>query len=251
MATAILLRYPTAVSFSRASITKLAQIRYDGSHYVGEQLARALITTAKISVAQHHSEPLKLQVRYACRDINVLRRRICDLEADIERGLDAQEIGKLLTSVDGIGPQAAAIIIAEVGDPARFRRRRLGKLRGRHSAHPVNDSSPTAARPHLATRVSGPHWMPTLAGIRCNPWLRRYYWRLRTAGKRPKSRCSRPCTNSSQQSTASPSTDSHSFFHSCHHRPFRLPWLPRPRPDPPRGRGRVTFEQLAQVLLED
>jgi transposase len=29
--------------------------------------------------------------------------------------------------------------------------------------------------------------MPTLTAIRCNPWLRRYYWRLRTAGgKRPK-----------------------------------------------------------------
>jgi hypothetical protein len=28
--------------------------------------------------------------------------------------------------------------------------------------------------------------MPTLAGIRCNPWLHRYYWRLRAEGKRPK-----------------------------------------------------------------
>ena len=42
MATALLFRYPTAVSFSRASATKLARIRYDRSHYVGEQLARAL-----------------------------------------------------------------------------------------------------------------------------------------------------------------------------------------------------------------
>jgi transposase len=190
LATAILLRYPTAVSFSRASITKLARIRYDGSHYVGEQLARALITTAKISVAQHHSEPLKLQVRYACRDINVLRQRMCDLEADIERRLDAQEIGKLLTSIDGIGPQAAAIIIAEVGDPARFRS--VGALASYVGVTPrIRQSgkrqfSHGGATPLGNARLRSALWMPTLAGIRCNPWLRRYYWRLRTAGKRPK-----------------------------------------------------------------
>jgi transposase len=29
-------------------------------------------------------------------------------------------------------------------------------------------------------------WMPVLVGIRINPWLHAYYWRLRRAGKRPK-----------------------------------------------------------------
>src|SRR5713101_1249898 len=43
LATAILARYPTARSFARVSVRKLARLTYDGRHRVGEALARALI----------------------------------------------------------------------------------------------------------------------------------------------------------------------------------------------------------------
>src|SRR5262249_12354491 len=62
----------------------------------------------------------QLQVRYACEDLDVLRRRLCSLDSDIERRLEKHEVGKLFTTIEGIGPQTAARIIAEVGDPARF-----------------------------------------------------------------------------------------------------------------------------------
>ena len=48
-------------------------------------------------------------------------RRLKDLARDIERKLDDHEVGKLLTTIDGVGPLTAACLIAELGDPARFR----------------------------------------------------------------------------------------------------------------------------------
>ena len=43
------------------------------------------------------------------------------LEQDIERKLQDHEVGKLLTTIDGIGPRTVACLIAELGDPSRFR----------------------------------------------------------------------------------------------------------------------------------
>ncbi len=50
LAATILSCYPTAASFRRASVKKLAGIVYDGSHKIGEELARALIEAAANSV---------------------------------------------------------------------------------------------------------------------------------------------------------------------------------------------------------
>ena len=100
---------------------KLARIVYDGSHKIGEELARALIEAAAKSVESHHSEPYRLRIKYLCEDIDLLRRRLKDLARDIESKLDDHEVGKLLTTIDGIGPLTAACLIAELGDPARFR----------------------------------------------------------------------------------------------------------------------------------
>src|SRR5207253_2706790 len=70
---------------------------------------------------QHHGAAYRLQVRYACEDLDLLRRRLRTLERDIERTLDDHEIGTLLTTIEGIGPQTAARLIAELGNPAEFR----------------------------------------------------------------------------------------------------------------------------------
>ncbi len=55
LATAILSRYPTAASPRGVSVKKPARIVYDGSHKIGEQLARDLIEAAGRSVGAHHS----------------------------------------------------------------------------------------------------------------------------------------------------------------------------------------------------
>ena len=74
LATTILSRYPTAASFHGASVKKLARIIYDGSHKVGEELARTLIEAAEKSVGSDHSEPYRLRIKYLCEDLDVLRR---------------------------------------------------------------------------------------------------------------------------------------------------------------------------------
>jgi len=43
LAIALLKRYPTAAAVRTVSVRRLAQFCYDGSHNVGEELARALL----------------------------------------------------------------------------------------------------------------------------------------------------------------------------------------------------------------
>jgi transposase len=188
LAATILSRYPTAASFRGASVKKFARIVYDGSHKIGEQLARALIEAAAKSVGSYHSEPYRLRIKYLCEDLDVLRGRLKNLARDIERKLDDHEVGKLLTTIDGVGPLTAACLIAELGDPARFRSagavasyvgvaprlRQSGKKR-------FFSGSPTI--PLGNARLRKALWMVVLNAVRCNPWLRQYYERLRAAGK--------------------------------------------------------------------
>jgi len=190
LACSILHDYPTAEAFQGVSVNRLARLRYDGRHKVGEELASALIDAAKRSVGRHHGEAYRVQVRYACEDLDVLRRRLRELERDIERKLGEHEVGTLLTTIDGIGPQTAARLIAELGDPASFRDagalasyvgvipavKQSGKSKGtRAGLTPIGNAALRAAL-----------WMPTLTAVRKNPWLRAYYERLLARGKLPK-----------------------------------------------------------------
>jgi transposase len=175
------------VSFRGVSVKALARIVYDGSHKIGEELARALIEAAAKSVGGHHSEPYRLRIKYLCEDLDVLRRRLKDLARDIKCKLDDHEVGKLLTTIDGVGALTAACLIAELGDPARFRS--AGAIasyvgvapRLRQSGKKRFSGSPTI--PFGNARLRMALWMVVLNAVRCNPWLRQYYERLRAAGK--------------------------------------------------------------------
>jgi transposase len=190
LARAILHHYPTAAAFSGVSVRRLAGLRYDGRHRVGDELAHALIDAAARSVGRHHGEAYRIQVRYACEDLDLLRRRLRALEGDIERMLDRHEVGSLLTTIDGIGPQTAARLVAELGDPARFRS--AGALaayigvvpRLRQSGKRTSTRAGLTSIGHAALRAN--LWMPVLTAVRKNPWLRAYYERLRARGKLPK-----------------------------------------------------------------
>jgi transposase len=190
LATAILSRYPTAISFRGASLKRLARLCYDGCHKVGEELARALFEAAHNSVGSHHSEPYCLRVQYACEDLDLLRRRLKELGRDIQHQLEQHQVGKLLTTIDGIGPLSAACLIAELGDPARFRSASaiasyVGVApRLRQSGKKRFSGGPTIQLGNARLRKA--LWMPILNAVRCNPWLRAFYERLRAAGKPPK-----------------------------------------------------------------
>jgi len=120
LAISILSRYPTATAYRNVSPKKLARLCYDGRHEVGEQLARALVNTAKNSVGRHHSDTYRREIAYACEDIVALRGRLRELADDIKQKLEQHDLGKLLTTINGVGAQTAAYLIAELGDPARF-----------------------------------------------------------------------------------------------------------------------------------
>jgi len=187
LATTILSRYPTAASFSGVSAKKLARIVYDGSHKIGEDLARALIEAAEKSVGSYHSEPYRLRIKYLCEDLELLRRRLKDLARDVGRKVGEHEIDRLIMTIEGVGPLTAACLIAELGDPARFDSRGavasyVGVMpRIRQSGKKRFTKGP--AIPLGNARLRKSLFMGVLQLIRRNAWLRQYYERLRAAGK--------------------------------------------------------------------
>lgn len=190
LATVILAEYPTAAAFKRARLGALANLRYDERHAVGRALAKALIEAAKTSVGAHHSEVYQLQVRTLCEDITTLRERLRRIDGEIERTLEAHEVGKLLTTIDGIGPHTAARIIAEVGDPASYRD--AAALAAYVGVVPATNHS-GKHRPLRApisslgnARLRRALWMPTLTAVRRNAWLKAFYAGLRARGKLPR-----------------------------------------------------------------
>lgn len=189
LATAILSDYPTAEAFVGIRPRALSNLKYDGRHFVGLELATQLIEAATKSVGRHHGPAYRIQVKYFCQDIATFRERLRQLEGDIEKRLDDHEVGKLLTSIDGIGPGTAARLIAVLGDPSRFRdERALAAYVGvvpalRQSGKRLGARAPTTAFGNADLRTA--LYMPTLTAVRKNPWLRAFYERL-VAGGKPK-----------------------------------------------------------------
>ena len=186
LATTLLAECPTAHDFARATPKRLAKLRYDGRHLVGAERATQLIEAAKRSIGQHHGPTYRLQARHICQDLDLWRRRLVEIERDIDGLLERNEVGQLLLSVeprgspdiDGIGPQTAARIveprgspdIAAVGDPAHFKSaaafaayvdvvpglKQSGKNGSRRAACAPNGQRPSAQGAVDARRGRGP-----------------------------------------------------------------------------------------------
>jgi transposase len=190
LAASILHEYPTAEAFLGLPWKRLAKLCYDGRHKVGEEIAKGLVEAAKVSVGRHHGPAYRVQVRYACEDLDLLRRRLRQVDSDIGRTLGDHEVGTLLTTIDGIGPTTAARLIAEFGDISAFpspaaMAAYVGCIPGLRQS---GKRAPTRAglTPHGNARLRAKLWMPTLTAVRKNPWLRAYYEGLRARGKLPK-----------------------------------------------------------------
>lgn len=190
LATCLLAKLPTAQDFARASPKRLAKLRYDGRRLVGAELAAQLVEAAERSVGRHDGPAYKLQARHICQDLDLWRKRLAEVERDIDGLLDAHEVGKLLLTIEGIGPQTAARIIAAVGDPARFKSASafaayVGVVPGlRQSGKYLGRRAPCAPVGNARLRMA--MWMPTLGAVRRNAWLKRFYEGLVARGKPPK-----------------------------------------------------------------
>jgi transposase len=112
-----------------------------------------------------------------------LRLRLKELARHIERKLEDHEVGKLLTTIDRVGPLTAACLIAELGDPARFRS--AGAIASYVGVAPRLRQSGKkrffSGSPFGNARLRKALWMVVLNPVRCNLWLRPYYERLRAA----------------------------------------------------------------------
>jgi transposase len=187
LATTLLQRYPTARQFACERPRRLAKLVYAGHNTVGDELAQALIAAAKRSVGAHHGDAYQIQVRYACEQIELLRRQLKQTSRDIDGLIAKHELGNLLVTIPGIGPQTAARVLAEAGDLSLFRDGHalasyVGLVPGlRHSGK----STPTRAAlaPMGNAKLRRGLYMPTLRAVRSNPWLRAFYARLVAAGK--------------------------------------------------------------------
>lgn len=185
-ATTLLLAFPTSAAFRDASVEAISDLVYDGRHRIGQGLAKGLHELAQRSVGRHDGPSYRLQTRYACEDIATLRARIKSLDDDIQRSLEQHKIGQLLTSIDGVGPNTAARMIAEVDLHAFRDAAALAAYVGvapsvNHSGKRTPQRGAICGIGHVKLRAK--LWMPTLQAVRKNVWLRGFYEGLVARGK--------------------------------------------------------------------
>lgn len=187
LATTLLTRCPTAAAFRQVKPSTLAKLKYDGRRRVPEQLAVTLIAEAKRSAGMHHGAAYRLGVQTSCEDIAVLRKRIGEIDRTIKTLLESSELATLLQTIDGIGPTTAARILAEFGDPSQYESAaaftaHFGVVPGVN--HSGKSTPSRAATTSLGdARLRAKLWMPTLAAVVHNSWLRAFYQRLIARGK--------------------------------------------------------------------
>lgn len=187
LATTLLTRCPTATAFQQVKPSTLAKLKYDGRHHVPEELAVTLVLAAKSSAGMHHGPAYRLGVQTTCEDIDVLRKRIADVDRTIKTLIDGSELAALLQTIDGIGPTTTARILADFGDPSSYDSAaaftaHFGVVPGVN--HSGKSTPARAATTSLGdARLRAKLWMPTLAAIVRNSWLKAFYERLVARGK--------------------------------------------------------------------
>jgi transposase len=137
-------------------------------------------------VGSQAGAPIELQVRYACEDIDTLRARVKALDSDIGNSLREHKVGSLLTTIEGVGDNTAARMIASIDFEAFRSASQLAAYVG--VAPIVNQSGKrTPMRGPACTMgdasLRAKLWMPTLRAVTKNTWLKAFYNRLVAAGK--------------------------------------------------------------------
>lgn len=116
---------------------------------------------------------------------------IAELDRDTGQALRGSSAWRaqddLLASVPGIGPVARAVLAAKLPELGRLNRRQIAALVG---VAPFNrDSGQMRGKRVICggrADVRNVLYMATVAAVRCNPVIRAFHQKLKTAGKPPK-----------------------------------------------------------------
>jgi transposase len=158
------------------------------------QLLDALLTRRRQLVEMLTAERNRLGFargpvrRDLTQHIRWLERRLDDVDGELRTTLEASPVWRakdqLLQSVPGVGRILSLTLLAELPELGSLSRRQIAALVG---VAPLNrDSGTLRGRRHIwggRASVRAALYMGALVGTRWNPALRRFYARLRAAGK--------------------------------------------------------------------
>ena len=120
--------------------------------------------------------------------IRWLESRLKDRDRDLDQMLRSSPLWReredLLRAVPGVGPVLCATLLADLPELGALSRHQIAKLVG---VAPLNCDSGTMRGRRAVwggrAQVRAALYMATLAAVRCNPALKTFYLRLRSAGK--------------------------------------------------------------------
>lgn len=120
--------------------------------------------------------------------IRWLEKRLADVDGDLQDAVAASPLSQakaeLLRSVPGVGPVTTFTLLATLPELGQLSRRQIAALVG---VAPLNRDSGTLRGKRMVwggrASVRAVLYMAALVGLKHNPILRRFYERLRAAGK--------------------------------------------------------------------
>jgi len=151
----------------------------------GELLARFGKRLELPAAVQDAPEPLRDQL---AEHIQWLRQQLAEVDDDLQRLMQASPVWRaredLLRTIPGIGPVTSATLLSHLPELGQLDRKAIAKLVG---VAPLNhDSGTLRGRRRIwggRAAVRAVLYMAALVAARHNPSIRRFYERLRAAGK--------------------------------------------------------------------
>ena len=162
-----------------------------------ERELKALMARRRQLVEMLTQEKNRLHMAALCVQSDVeshvkwLEKKIKDIDGDLAKAIHSspvwQEKENLLRSVPGIGPVTCCVLLADLPELGRLNRKQIAALVGvapfnRDSGLYAGRRAVWGGRASCRTAL----YMATLAAIRRNPNIARFYGRLIKAGKKPK-----------------------------------------------------------------
>lgn len=119
------------------------------------------------------------------------QQRIAQADSDLQQRLRAsplwQQQDQVVQSVPGVGPVLSLTLLVHLPELGQLSHKRIAALVG--VAPFADDSNKRSGKRHITGGrriVRSVLYLATLAAIRCNPVLKKFYQKLRAAGKCPK-----------------------------------------------------------------